>query len=228
MKEIKKHKVGTFGWIKEQAKKDGFGDNIRKWHNWKRYHKMVKNIEQIRIYDKKEFTDNDREIFYRFWSKVDIKSIKECWNWLGYIDDGGYGEFSLDNYPIRTHRFSYLLTKGKITEPQVQHLCNNRLCCNPNHLILGDQSKNIKYMYECDRHEKMHGENHGMSILTDDQVREIHSLKDGFKQRQIAEMFNINQGTVSDIINGKRWRYIYEELNLSVQQNFQIRDNKLK
>lgn len=35
MTENKKYEKSTLGWLREQAKKDGF-DNIRKWQNWKR------------------------------------------------------------------------------------------------------------------------------------------------------------------------------------------------
>lgn len=35
MTEGNKYEKGTLGWIREQAKKDGFGDNIGGWQNWK-------------------------------------------------------------------------------------------------------------------------------------------------------------------------------------------------
>lgn len=36
MEEEKKYKRGTLGWLKEQARKYGFGDNIKDWQTWKR------------------------------------------------------------------------------------------------------------------------------------------------------------------------------------------------
>ena len=42
--ENKKYEKGALGWLKEQAKKDGFG-NIRDWQNWKR-EKTNKRIRQ--------------------------------------------------------------------------------------------------------------------------------------------------------------------------------------
>lgn len=41
-----KYKKGTPGWLKGQAKKDGF-DNIRIWQNWKRDHKNTCNLNRI-------------------------------------------------------------------------------------------------------------------------------------------------------------------------------------
>jgi len=49
--EDKKYEKGTFGWLREQAKKDGFGDNIRGWQSWKkeqkREYKWYKELEKI-------------------------------------------------------------------------------------------------------------------------------------------------------------------------------------
>jgi HNH endonuclease len=78
----------------------------------------------------------------RFWSKVDKTDPSGCWIWKGTVrrrtKDGGYGCISLPGAPCRyaaAHRIAYELAKGSILEGcQLHHLCNNRLCVNPNHL----------------------------------------------------------------------------------------------
>ena len=71
----------------------------------------------------------------RFWSKVD--KTDSCWNWIACKDKLGYGRF---HYGSRTqhvlsHRFAYELIKGNIPEGlELDHLCRNSSCVNPEHL----------------------------------------------------------------------------------------------
>ena len=58
-----------------------------------------------------------------------------CWEWTGYINDGGYGTFHTSERPVLAHRFSYNRAYGEIMEGlELDHLCRNRRCVNPNHL----------------------------------------------------------------------------------------------
>ncbi len=183
----------------------------------------IKNIDQVeKILEENKIKIKDG-VFYRFWSKVNITENKEeCWNWTASINTNGYGQFFLLYKMVSSHRMSYLLTKGSIHNGlQVQHLCNNRLCCNPNHLKLGNNSKNEQYKSKCERRNN-YGENNGLSVLTDDQVREIHKLhKNAGEQRRlkwqftepIAQKFGISKGNVGAIIRGKTWHHIYKEFH---------------
>ncbi len=64
-----------------------------------------------------------------------IKYTDSCWIWIGGMRSGGYGQFTFDginNYP---HRFMYEYLIGEIPEGlQIDHLCRNRKCVNPDHL----------------------------------------------------------------------------------------------
>lgn len=216
--ENKEYKKGSLEWLRECARKDGF-DNIRDWQNWKRLQKNIKNIYQIKVYDNSQLSDKEREDFYRFWSKVDIKdNIEECWNWTAFIYPNGYGVFKFNCGNVLSHRMAYILSKGKIpSELQVQHLCNNPTCCNPSHLELGDNSKNMRYMIKCGRYNS-YGENSSFSRLTEDQVREIlkiHKEHSELTQYEIAKMFCISQPQISRIINGKGgigWNHVYNSI----------------
>ena len=69
----------------------------------------------------------------RFWSKVE--KTDSCWNWKGAIRCDGYGKFKINRKTSYAHRFSYELSGGNIPSTlQLDHLCRNRACVNPEHL----------------------------------------------------------------------------------------------
>lgn len=68
----------------------------------------------------------------------------ECWNWDGNINDNGYGVWQVDGKNHRIHRIFYNLYNGEISENLVlDHLCRNRLCCNPKHLEAVSIGENV-------------------------------------------------------------------------------------
>lgn len=75
-----------------------------------------------------------------FWSKVDRSAgVYSCWNWQGYVTKTGYGSFKPGNgtgktKPVRAHKYAYELVNGQTSAPALDHLCRNRICCNPRHL----------------------------------------------------------------------------------------------
>lgn len=98
---------------------------------WKHYLRMRRRGS----YDARP---NDREpVEARFWMQV-VKS-EGCWEWSGALDTSGYGRLSpggpLGTPYLSAHRYSYKLAKGEIAEGlQIDHLCRNRKCVNPDHL----------------------------------------------------------------------------------------------
>ena len=84
----------------------------------------------------------------RFWQKVAVGSIDECWLWQACTYRNGYGKFSLTRCnPVYAHRLSYELTNGAIPDGMcILHRCDVPACCNPNHLSLGTQLDNIADM----------------------------------------------------------------------------------
>jgi len=62
-----------------------------------------------------------------------------CLLWLGSHSGngrgGGYPRMSLDGQTVAVHIVSYVNTNGYVPgKKQIDHLCNNRMCVNPDHL----------------------------------------------------------------------------------------------
>lgn len=69
----------------------------------------------------------------RFWAKVDAEGI--CWEWTANLTDDGYGKIKVDGKMRSSHRVAWEMLVGPIPETmQLDHLCRNRACCNPDHL----------------------------------------------------------------------------------------------
>ncbi len=95
-----------------------------------------------------------RPLAERFWEKVNVRTINECWEWNACTYHHGYGKFSLTRcHPVYAHRVAYELTYGSIPPGLlVCHTCDNRPCCNPSHLFVGTQKDN---MQDCKRKGRM-------------------------------------------------------------------------
>jgi hypothetical protein len=93
----------------------------------------------------------------RLLAKLD-KQKSGCWIWRGHAENG-YGRIGLAGHQRQVvHRVASSLWVEPVPDGlQIQHLCDDRRCCNPQHLVAGTASENVQYLIECRRNSKATG-----------------------------------------------------------------------
>lgn len=135
----------------------------------------------------------------RIKKKIDVKG--DCWIWTGCVNSDGYPRLCRKyedgrwNRNIKGHRYVYEQTKGKIPEGHViRHTCDNILCLNPDHLLTGTMSDNMK-----DRQDRGRTSN----FISEETNKGIKSLRKlGLSQKTVAVIFGCSQGHVSKLERG--------------------------
>lgn len=168
----------------------------------------------------------------RFWKRVNKDGPNGCWNWVGYIDKGGYGRFTLNSRLHLAQRAAWLILHGDIPVGLcVCHNCpggDNARCVNPDHLFLDTQAGNIEDKRKKGRcaHNGLItlGSKNGQSKLCDFSVKLIRELyfRNGAQQTAIAKRFGVARTCVSAIISGRTWKHVPLTNNLVLSQSTQI------
>ena len=140
-----------------------------------------------------------------FWDKVAKGTPEECWPWTGFVKPSGHGLTSIKGQPIHASRKAWILARGRI-EPgkQVNHKCDNALCCNPDHMYLGTQVDNLIDMWRnpVPEDRKAHGR---PTILSSAELAELYRMRvGGAKLTACAAKFGVHISTVCRYITDMR------------------------
>lgn len=130
--------------------------------------------------------------------RVNKKSNAPCWEWTGTKQRTGHGMlFVSTGINVPAHRFSWELHKGPIPEGmQLNHLCNNPSCVNPDHLEPCTGSQNINYAVKTHRKGKLRNDLDTVQLL----------IKRGFRRTEIARILNVSYDTICNLVKNKTYR----------------------
>lgn len=156
-----------------------------------------------------------KRVVFNKWDQADpktrllanTKKTSTCWLWMLGKFNSGYGHIKIDGINMGTHVASYRLFKGPIRKGLcVLHTCDVKHCIRPSHLWLGTRAENNIDMKKKNRHA--HGEQHSISKLTEQDVRDIRKLGLNSHPEEIAIMYNVSVSCIASVISRINWRHV--------------------
>ena len=143
-----------------------------------------------------------------FWRKVDKGS--DCWMWQGLVVKQGYGKHNIKRVQKSAHRIAWVLANRKPIPDTlfVLHSCDNRACCNPDHLRLGTHRDNMNDARLRGRMvaSRSRGFDHYNSRLKAEDIVDIRSrFAAGDMMPTIMIDYDTTKTTVFNLIHGKTY-----------------------
>lgn len=141
------------------------------------------------------------------------KEVQGCWIWQGAISPSGYGRIKIGGKVRQAHRVAYEAWVGLIPEGLVlMHLCDEKRCVQPEHLIPGTPRENALDAVAKGRHRPFRccGSENANAKLTEVQVirirKEVASNAWGI-QASLARKYGVTPATIWDVVH-RRWKHV--------------------
>lgn len=126
--------------------------------------------------------------------------MSECIIWKGCVKNG-YGWRTWRRETTTAHRIEYCIAKGitlaDIAGMIIRHKCDNPLCINHDHLIVGTQQQNVNDMYERNREFRKIP----LKIISEIESEYVKGSST-HGSPALAKKYGISQPHVSQIVNG--------------------------
>jgi hypothetical protein len=169
-----------------------YGDGLCSMH-WQR-------IRLTGRYDKKGHIE-------KIFENIEIDSNTGCWNYTGRLNGDGYGVVRVGKLAnARVHRILYEFYYDKIPNGLVGcHVCDNRRCCNPNHIFIGTLSDNVHDAVSKGRHAR--GESVARSKFTREEIIAIRN--DPRHREVVASEYGTSKTYVNELKSRRRaWKWL--------------------
>lgn len=152
------------------------------------------------------------------------KGLGNCHTWKASKNKTGYGQFHSKDFQTNAHRVAWEMANDDSADYDfVLHLCDNRACCNPDHLRVGSHQENMRDMAlksraaTGDRHFSktnpelvLRGESNGRATITEADVREIRrrfAAKEA-SQHALSIEYGLAKITINRIIRKALWKHV--------------------
>ena len=158
-----------------------------------------------------------RDFAERFDARLEKTGHNGCWIFQGCVAPNGYGHGAAPHKKSeRVHRTAFLIANGWLPRGKggssllIRHTCDVRLCCNPEHLIVGTALDNVNDAISRDRAvapPTYHGASHPRAKMTWAKARLARRLKQrGDTCASLARRFSVGETTMGHLLAGRTWQ----------------------
>lgn len=130
-----------------------------------------------------------------------------CWEYLGTLNNKGYGMFGIGGNQYLAHRISNYWATGVWKDDPVLHSCDNPKCVNPAHLRYGTKKENTADAKVKGRLKglRRYGSTNPQAKITQEQADEIRKLRGQMTQKEAAILYNVSTNLIQRVWSGRSW-----------------------